>query len=299
LPVNSSPSPITNYQSSTLSDKYLIRIIPSCQIFKFCQDRGEIENPSYGIIDNASNDRYITSFAGDKISEMCNIKPKNRLQGTEKATVKNYRQLVQTVQAVHSIHHASSDLGDPLLSALLLGDGEITLGELLTPGWRMPHLSDVFLSCCETGLGVPEKLTDDIFTLSAGFLCAGARNVVSTLWTVNDLATSLFCLFYYQYRQQNQDRVTALRLAQQDLRNITADELKKLYLGEIADYINQLKKQTKKQIEMNPENQELVKSFREINATQQQINQLKGANRDSKPFESPFYWAGFICQGLR
>jgi CHAT domain-containing protein len=90
-------------------------------------------------------------------------------------------------------------LNDPLNSALELGDGNITLGQLMSPSWRFDKtLSDVFLSCCETGLGTPE-ITDDILTLSAGFLCAGARSVISTLWAVDDLATALFSLFYYQY----------------------------------------------------------------------------------------------------
>jgi CHAT domain-containing protein len=274
----------------TLANKFLIRIIPSCQILQFCQNRGQVEKLEYGIVDNATDDRYITSFAGNKISEICNIMPENRLQGEAKATIQNYRQLVKNVEVIHSIHHASSNLKDPLLSSLLLGDGEITLGELLTPGWRMPHLSDVFLSCCETGLGMPENLSDDLFTLSAGFLCAGARNVISTLWSVNDLATSLFCLFYYQYRQGGKDRVTALQLAQNDLRSKTARELKR-ELTQIGLYLKKLKNK--------PGVDEKMKA--QISSSQTQISKLTtgNPNPNQKPFESPFYWGGFVCQGLR
>ncbi|MGK7877991.1 MAG: hypothetical protein AB4426_33190 [Xenococcaceae cyanobacterium] len=45
-----------------------------------------------------------------------------------------------------------------------MADGQITLAELLSLGWRMPELNEVFLSCCETGLGLPAP-TDDLLTL--------------------------------------------------------------------------------------------------------------------------------------
>lgn len=190
------------------------------------------------------------------------------------------------VQVLHSIHHASFDIENPLQSALELSDGNITLGELLTPGWRLDELSDVFLSCCETGLGLPEKLTDDILTLSAGFLCAGARNVISTLWSVDALATTLLCLFYYQYRQAGENRTKALQLAQTDLRSKTAEELEPQF-EEIEIYL-----------------EELYEQATEDTTTDQIGNILDGLENirqdyKQKPFESPYYWAGFISQGLR
>jgi hypothetical protein len=66
---------------------------------------------------------------------------------------------------------------------------------------RYPHLHEVFLSCCETHLGA-NKITDDILMIGTGFLCAGARSVISTLWSVNDLATALFSIFYYHTLRQ-------------------------------------------------------------------------------------------------
>ncbi|WP_298904989.1 CHAT domain-containing protein [uncultured Nostoc sp.] len=83
-------------------------------------------------------------------------------------------------------------------------------------------------------MGIP-SLTDDILTLSTGFLCAGAKSVVSTLWSVNDLATALFSIFYYQQRQEGNSRPEALQQAQIKLRELKKEELlkrkdiKKLY----------------------------------------------------------------------
>jgi CHAT domain-containing protein len=325
LPINSSQSPVTNHQSPTISDKFLIRIVPSCQILKFCQDRGELDQLNFGIVENATDDRHITSFAGEQLTQFFHIPTENRLQGSQKATVNNYRQLAQRVQILHSIHHASYDLNNPLQSALQLGDGDITLGELLTPGWRLPNLSDVFLSCCETGLGLPQQLADDILTLAAGFLCAGARSVISTLWSVDALGTTLFCLFYYQHRQAGNDRATALQLAQRDLRNKTAKELTPQF-KQIDKYLLQVQNQIAKELKnefnevdfkevdkylLQVQNQttklidEQIEKLREYITTSKQIGELRDdittmrQQPTDKPFESPYYWAAFTCQGLR
>jgi CHAT domain len=69
-------------------------------------------------------------------------------------------------------------------TTLLLGDGRITLGQLISPGWRFQNLNEVFMSCCETNLGDQNTFADQPLTLSTGYLCAGARGVIGTLWSV-------------------------------------------------------------------------------------------------------------------
>ncbi len=84
--------------------------------------------------------------------------------------------------------------------------------------WRLPELTDVFLSCCETNLTFTNQLNDDILTIAAGFLSAGVLSVVSTLWSVEDKSTAEFCQLYYQFRNQGETRPEALRKAQFELR---------------------------------------------------------------------------------
>ncbi|WP_257237068.1 CHAT domain-containing protein [Nostoc sp. 'Peltigera malacea cyanobiont' DB3992] len=190
--------PTGEYQEY-LGDKFLIRYTPSCQILEFCQQRDNVAtfneiSLQYGTVEDAEDNLPCARFEGEQLSQMYNIPEEKRLIGSSQATSNNYRQLAQQVQVLHSSHHAQSRLDNPLESQLKLADGSITLGQLMTPSWRLPQLVEVFLSCCETNLGTP-SLTDDILTLSTGFLCAGARSVVSTLWSVNDLATALFSIF--------------------------------------------------------------------------------------------------------
>ncbi|MCC5605078.1 CHAT domain-containing protein [Nostoc favosum] len=182
-------------ESQYLGDKFLIRYVPSCQILEFCHNRPSVSSlMNYGIVENATEDLPYASWEGGQLANLYDIPDNQRLKGSQEASVSNYRQLIQKVQVIHSSHHARSRLDNPLESVLILADGCITLSQLLMPSWRTPQLEDVFLSCCETGLGVTE-ITDDILTLSTGFLCAGARSVISTLWAVDVSIKELFVTF--------------------------------------------------------------------------------------------------------
>ncbi|MEA5566947.1 CHAT domain-containing protein [Anabaena sp. UHCC 0399] len=222
--------PTGEYQEY-LGDKFLIRYSPSCQILEFCQQRDIVDSLSlqYGTVEDAEDNLPCARFEGQKLAQIYNIRRENRLIGSNQATPENYRKLAQQVNILHCCHHAESRLDNPLESRLKLAhDSSITLGELMTPSWRLPQLVEVFLSCCETHLGIP-SLTDDILTLSTAFLCAGSRSVVSTLWSVNDLATALFSIFYYQQRQEGKNRPEALRQAQIKLREFTKANLQEIF----------------------------------------------------------------------
>jgi len=295
--------PIQDPEYGYLGDKFLIRYTPSCQVLEFCKQRGEVtENFTYGTVEDATNDLPFASFEGEQIAQLHQISSERRLRGSSQATRDNYRQLAEKVQVLHSCHHAESCLDAPLNSQLKLGDGSITLGQLMSPGWRLPHLSDVFLSCCETGLGLPE-ITDDILTLSTGFLCAGARSVVSTLWAVDDLATAIFSIFYYQHRQQGRSRPEAVRQAQIKLRELNKEELlNREDIKELSRQAEAGRKQARNkrsQYESGSANYlNWDREYRKYASVTNQIHSVKNS-QDEEPFSHPRYWAAFTCSGLR
>ncbi|WP_377478846.1 MAG: CHAT domain-containing protein [Microcoleus anatoxicus] len=304
-----------------LSDYFLIRYVPSCRILEYCSQRPTIESPKYGIVENATDDLYFTPFECEQIAEIVTVT--ERLKGSQQATVATYRNLAQNVNVIHSSHHAVSRLDNPLESRLFLGDGSITLGELMTPGWRLPQLSDVFMSCCETNLGDTE-ITDNLLSLGTGFLCAGARSVVSTLWAVDDFATSLFSIFYYQYRREGLSRPEALRRAQVRLRTISGAELKKLYQPQIDALLPKIIGDLKRKLHLVQEELEDLESQQdeyedgtaEYKELEEKLNKKteeeieirkrkegyeslqKNLYTMSNPFDDLSYWSGFICQGL-
>ncbi|MBD0310324.1 MAG: CHAT domain-containing protein [Microcoleus sp. T1-bin1] len=102
--------------------------------------------------------------------------------------------------------------------------------------------------------------------------------MVSTLWAVDDLATALFCILYYREKQDN-SRSQSLRKAQFKLRNLTGDELADKYKQQLEDYFEQQK---------GEQQAEIVKN----------VWRLDLLCRETLPFGSPHYWAGFVSQGL-
>lgn len=134
----------------------------------------------------------------------------------------------------------------------------------MTPAWRLPQLSDVFLSCCETGLGVSD-ITGDILTFSTAFLSAGARSVIGTLWAVDDLATALFLIFYYQEWQQGRNRAEAVRQAQVKLRSLGGNTLAASYKPQLTELLKQ--------------------KLKEID----EIRKKAKIKRDTYPVDSPIY----------
>ncbi len=293
--------PTGEYQEY-LGDKFLIRYTPSCQILEFCQQRDNVGtfndiSLQYGTVEDAEDNLPYARFEGEKLAQMYNIPPENRLIGSSQATSNNYRQLAQQVQVLHSCHHAQSRLDNPLESQLKLAHGNsITLGQLMTPSWRLPQLVEVFLSCCETNLGTP-SLTDDILTLSTGFLCAGARSVVSTLWSVNDLATALFSIFYYQQRQEGKNRPEALQQAQIKLREFTKVDLNKIF-QEVETREKELIGNRKKYPLDSIEYQQWKCEYNMYAKLNRRIKEIENSTQQF-PFSDPCYWAAFICHGLR
>jgi CHAT domain-containing protein len=81
-------------------------------------------------------------------------------------------------------------------------------------GLNLSGLELAVLSACETGLGEVAG-GEGVFGLQRAFHLAGARNVVASLWKVDDEATAaLMALFYHKLWREQKPPVEALREAQ-------------------------------------------------------------------------------------
>lgn len=93
------------------------------------------------------------------------------------------------------------------------GEGGILTAEIIS-GMHCPRLELVVLSACESGLGDVAG-GEGVYGLQRAFHTAGARNVVASLWKVDDAATlALMRLFYRQLWQRELPPLEALRQAQ-------------------------------------------------------------------------------------
>ncbi|MDE5102984.1 MAG: CHAT domain-containing protein, partial [Trichodesmium sp. St19_bin2] len=296
-----------------LGDRFSIRTLASCQILDFCTEREEIKGKiKQGIVEDTHNDLPCSSYEAQYIAQMYGVPEHQRLRG-EAATIDSYILLLSQVQRLLSTHHSESRLDNCMESALVLADGRLTLGQLLSPAFRFPDLDEVFIDYCETNLG-QVQISDDVLTLNTGFLCAGARGVISSLWSVDDLGTCLFSIFYHQLRQEGKNRSLALQLGQRQLRELTGKELKKKYKKELEKALGEKLEVTSKQLqeieprrdsytkssveyqELEEEREKLVAIYERIFNTKNKY--LKAACKKQHPFEHPAYWSGFICAGL-
>ncbi|WP_083305492.1 CHAT domain-containing protein [Moorena producens] len=292
----SATKPVTN--TTYLCDRFRIRLVPSCQILHYCHQRPVIEGQEMGIVEDATEDLPFASFECKTLAEMYQVPAEQRLQGRN-ATVKSYQTLGQQVHILHSSHHAESN-PNPLESQLRLGDGSLTLGQLLTPGWRMPNLSEVFASACEVNFTVT-KLTDDLLSLATGFLCAGARSVVSTQWSVDDLASALLAIFYYDGRRSGMSRSQALQQGQIKLRNLTGKEFADNYQAQLREHLEQKLTEAntaKQNAKDQGDQEEFDKWITIVDKFEIQRKRLESLSKKDFPFAHPFFWAGFVSQGM-
>jgi CHAT domain-containing protein len=123
-----------------------------------------------------------------------------------RATEARLRRALHEGAVVHAATHGVLNPHNPLFSRIELAgsgtdpgdDGRLEVHELLDLSVTSPL---VFLSGCETGLGVAGSTDfargEDFATLGQAFLFAGASNVVATLWRVEDEGAAAFAERFY------------------------------------------------------------------------------------------------------
>ena len=95
-------------------------------------------------------------------------------------------------------------------------DTSLLTGEAIA-GLDLDGMDLAVLSACRTGLG-EQSAGEGVFGLQRTFHIAGARNVIASLWTVDDDATAaLMNLFYYHLWEKNEPPLEALHHAQLEL----------------------------------------------------------------------------------
>ena len=139
------------------------------------------------------------------------------------ATRERVLELLSGFAVVHFSCHGIARPDEPLESLLMMAfNGKITLADVLER--RLDGTELVVLSACETGLPGAELL-DEVFGLPAGLLRSGAASVVSSLWSVDDLATTvLLTRFYQRWRSDGLSKGEALCDAQRWVRDLTRSE---------------------------------------------------------------------------
>ena len=265
---------------------------PSCQLLQQAKKRERTKFNNFLAIQDPTGNLPFTNIEVEAISKY--FQSKKILAGEEATKTALYNYQLHTAHCVHFGCHGYFNFWEPLNSALILADSQIsppipeedssrylslseseildlrkclTLDDVSTLDLRECRL--VVLSACETAVSDHTSISDEYISLTSGFLAAGSPSVVATLWAVSDLSTSFLMIKFYQLLKAGLSVPLALNTAQIWLRDATQSKL--------LEWIGELK--------LDSESSQLSKGL------------LKNYDSDEKPFESPFYWAAFCAIG--
>lgn len=149
------------------------------------------------------------------------------------------------------------------------GSGLLTADEVSRLDLSSTQL--VVLSSCLSGMN-DVLFNTGFYGMVSALSAAGAKYVISNLWSANDFASAVFMdAFYYYYANGWNDPPIALSKARDYLRNVTIDELRRQGWFHPTTY--QM---------LDPESRNLLYS-------------LENKNGRLKPFRNECFWGGFTC----
>jgi tetratricopeptide (TPR) repeat protein len=153
--------------------------------------------------------------------------PIGREQATTETVLHNLQQPFATL---HFTGHSAYNARTPKASALALSDGLLTAETIAQQDLSSYRL--IILSACETALTGNDGIRAEYVGLASAFLKAGATNVLSTLWPVDEISSTWLIIQFYQFLLEGDSPTIALRKAQHWLQTVTWQQL--------ADWITQL-----------------------------------------------------------
>ncbi len=265
-------------EDKVLQNKYTVQYAPSCQLLQRIQQPQQNQLTPLLAIQNPTKDLIFTDL---EVNIIATLFQPNQIIAKDNAT-----QNTVTTQLKNSNHHChhfschgSFNPNKPLESALILAEQEpLTLGKIFELNLKKSRL--VVLSACETGMIDIQSISDEYIGLPSGFLFAGSQNVVSSLWTVNDLSTAFLMIKFYQILLDSNQQVSmaiALKTAQNWLRNLNREK----FTSESNKIISKLDNKKPR----------MAESYKKI------AGQLLLQNTEEYPFQNPYYWAAFIASG--
>ncbi len=150
-----------------------------------------------------------------------NVKEYNRNKATESTLMKVKEPNILHI-ATHGFFINDNTIPNPMLksgialaganTSAIKGKSEGIVTALKLSGLDLKGTDLVVLSACQTGV-VDINSTDSVSGLSKAFIQAGAKDIVMSLWSVNDEATKDLMSSFYEEMKENKNYAKALKAA--------------------------------------------------------------------------------------
>jgi tetratricopeptide (TPR) repeat protein len=194
-----------------LIDDYEISYAPSATIYRSCfaTDSRPTTDPLVIGVPDVRAPQILDEVRG--IASV--FKNAQVLVGPE-ATEERLRELSTNASIIHIASHGSFRSDNPMFSSIQLGDTWLSLFDIYN---LRTSAELVTLSGCGTGMS---KVVggDELIGLVRGFLYAGARSLVVSLWDIHDQTTATFMKNFYSHLAAGRNRWHSLRTAVIDLK---------------------------------------------------------------------------------
>ena len=327
--------------------KYLIErnpvlYTPSASVLKYCQAKRKGKREIALVLgdSDAENPLPYAYVEALQVAEVFGAEPYLGKAARKSLVKEKLEKDREAIDILHFACHGKFHLYQALKSGILMApepNGEektaeseialdgIPVSRYLTAeeffGMEM-HADLVTLSACESGVN-QLRPGDELFGLMRALIYAGTPSVVMSLWSVDEISSSILMKKFYEALKAGNTKVEALQIAQLAVKDMTASEAisyceqaamlldkagqhqySRQVLRDIADLRFRARDYTKAKIEYEsllanavPESQE----YRSIDAAITRCNRmgLKGGSPDyaSRVYDHLFHWAPFVLVG--
>jgi tetratricopeptide (TPR) repeat protein len=197
-----------------LIERHTVSYTPSATVLALCS-RPAARGEEIVVMGHAGE--YLEQVAGE-VEAVASLFPEAELLRGADATAARLVEKAPRCRMLHLAAHARFRSDRAMLSSFSLADRRLTLAEIV----RLRLRADlVTLSACETGRG--RRYGANLISLAGGFLGAGARSLLVSLWRVDDESTAHLMEAFYEALQGGVGRATALRAAQLELLTMGRD----------------------------------------------------------------------------
>src|SRR5262249_49025870 len=169
--------------SRHLIDQFEITYAPSASVLHYCIEKPEVTGHPPLIVGVPDANAPMVEV---EVSALRQIFPEADVLAGEAANRGAFSQAAQQASFVHVATHATFRQDNPMFSSFKLADGYVTALDLFSMNCQT---NMVALSGCQSGLAEVSG-SDDLLGLVRGFLYAGARSLLLSLWSVNDESTA-------------------------------------------------------------------------------------------------------------
>lgn len=272
-----------------LIDRNPICYTPSASVMKYCHAKRKGKREKALILADSLRDRLHTQEQAIAIKEL--FEPQAELYIGQQATKDLLKQKLEEAKAdldiLHLACHGNFEAQEGLKSSIDLAGGEkLTAEEIFS---LQMNADLVTLSSCESGIN-KNRPGDELMGLTRALIYAGTPSVVVSLWSVDQVSTSILMSRFYQKLKAGVNKAEALQQAQIELRKMTAQE--------VIDYSQEAKKRLsslRNDLEFYAFEKEM---YQELQYSLEDLILICKVKESSDTvFSNVYYWAPFILVG--